>query len=483
MIRARLICYSLGQCLLVLSGAFLIPFIYAAAVQDSGFVPLLIGNVSSAIVGLVLVFLGRKYERDITSREAFLLIFAAWLVISLFGAVPYYFTPHFDSFTDSIFESVSGFTTTGATVLPAVEVLPGSIQLWRHLTQWVGGAGVLLLVLAVLPIIGAGGMQLYRAEFEGARSENLRTRVHETATALWKIYLGLTVAEIVGLRLAGMSTLDAVCHALSTISTGGFSTRTSSIGAFNSVAVEIVITIFVLLSGLSFIQHFRLWTGRRWRAVLSDTEVRAYFAIAVAGTAVITSTLALMTTYGLSRSLRSAVFQVSSIMSNTGFFTTDFQLWPPVAQLTMMALMFIGGSTGSTAGGLKTSRIQLLGSVVNREFRQMTQRRAVVAVRVGTEVIEEKTIRGLLNLIYLAFVVNFVACLCLAALGIDFLGAIASVAACMFNVGPGAAVVIPVVAYAEMPDLAKWVLAICMIAGRVEFYAIFVIFSVSFWKR
>jgi trk system potassium uptake protein TrkH len=343
--------------------------------------------------------------------------------------------------------------------------------------------GIVVLGIAILPLVGHGGMQLYRAEFSGAKSERLKPRITETALSLWKIYVALTAAEFVALRLAGMTWFEAICHAFSTLGTGGFSTRTASIAGFDSPLIEAIIVVFMFLAGVSFILHYRLWVERNPSSLIRDFEFRYYAMIIAAATAVIAAVLIADAGYGPVLALRRALFQVNAIVTTTGFITDDFEVWHPLPQLILLALMFVGGCTGSTAGGMKTSRIVLLARVVDREFKRMVERRGVFAVRVGGTVIAESTIQSLLNLVYLAFVVNFVACLFLAAMGVDVLTSISAVAASMFNVGPGLGGVGPLDNYGGLPAAAKWVLAVCMVAGRLEFYTIIVILTPAFWRK
>jgi trk system potassium uptake protein TrkH len=479
----RTVGHALGQFILALAAIFLVLLVYAVIFGDAGVRPFGVATAVAGGSGFALLRWGGRPPRNAGARQTLLLVVCVWISISLLGAIPFYLSSQFASFTDAFFESASGFTTTGATILPRVEVLPDSIQLFRHFTHWLGGMGVVLLGIAVLPLVGHGGMQLYRAEFSGARSEKLTPRIRETALSLWKIYVGLTLAQIVVLRVAGMTTFEAVCHTFSTLGSGGFSTRTASIAGFNSPIIEYVLVFFMLLAGISFVQHYRLWIERRPQAVISDYEVQAYLGLAAAATLVVGVTLHLTGTAGLERAFRDSLFQVSSIMTTTGFMTADFELWHPFAQLILLMLMFVGGSTGSTAGGLKTSRIVLLMHVVSREFKRMVERRGVFAVRLGGRVVSEETIRALLNLVYLTLLVNFSACLILAAFGVDVLSAITAVAASMFNIGPGLGSVGPAENYGHLPAAVKWVLAACMIAGRLEFYTLLVIFTPAFWRK
>jgi trk system potassium uptake protein TrkH len=280
-----------------------------------------------------------------------------------------------------------------------------------------------------------------------------------------------------------MTPFDALCHTFSTLGTGGFSTRTASIAAFGSPLIEYILIVFMLLAGMSFIQHYRLWIERNAPSFFGDVELRSYLIIAFVSTVLIGIVLGTTGEYAPADGVRHALFQVSSIITTTGFATADFESWHPLPQLILLALMFIGGCTGSTAGGLKTSRILLLGRVVDREFKRMVERRGVFAVRLGGQVIEESTLQSLLNLVYLAFMVNFVSCLALAAMGVDVLTSISAVAASMYNIGPGLGAVGPTEHYGSMPALGKWVLSGCMIAGRLEFYTVLVILTPVFWRR
>jgi trk system potassium uptake protein TrkH len=482
-IRFRLITFVLGQFLAILGLAMLLPLAIAMAYKDGGAFALGLSSFLTASTGGVLAAAGRGRAGELSIREGLLLVVTVWLSVSLFGCLPFYLSPHFPSFTDAFFESASGFTTTGATVLPAVEVLPGSLQFWRCFTHWIGGMGIVVLGVAILPLLGIGGMHLYRAEFSGARSEKLTPRIAETAAALWKIYFAVTFAEFVALRLAGMSSFEALLHSFSTLGTGGFSTRTASIAGFNSALIEWIVIFFMLLGGINFTMQYRLWVERRPRRFFRDIEVRAYLAIVALATAVITVSLLLNNTYGFIAGVRTSMFQVVSIMTTTGFITADFEQWTSVSQLMLLALMFVGGCTGSTAGGLKINRILLLINIVNREFKRMVHRHGVFAVRLRNDVIPETTVQSVLNMVYLSLMLNFAACVLVASTGADVLTSITAVATCMFNVGPGLGSVGPSEHFGHLPAFAKWVLAACMVAGRLEFYTAFVIFTPAFWRR
>jgi trk system potassium uptake protein len=483
-IRLGGVLHIVGLFLLVLGAAMAVPLIYGLAAGAGGVRELALSVAITWAAGAALFFAFRRPATELNVREAALMVSAVWASTGLFGGLPFWFSPHFNGVTDAFFEAASGFTTTGATVLNKVEVLPGALQFWRHFTHWLGGMGIVLLGLAVLPLLGTGGMALYRAEFSGAKSEKLKPRIAETALALWRIYLALTFALYVLLRFAGMSGFEAACHAFSTLGTGGFSTRTASIGGFASPLVEWILIVFMFLAGVNFALQYRLWIERSPRRFFADAEIRAYAMVLAAASLAITLFLVRDAHYPQwGDAFRAAMFQSASILTTTGFATADFERWAPAPQFLLLGLMFAGGCTGSTAGGLKIARVLLLGRVVEREFKRMVERRGVFAIRLGRDVVPENSIQSLLNLVYLTFLFNGVACFIVAATGVDVLTSISAVTACMFSIGPGLGAVGPAEHYGHLPALAKWVLSVCMIAGRLEFYTLLVLLSPSFWRR
>ena len=483
LIRWAAVGFILGQFLLALAVTMLLPIGWGLVFGGGGLEALVWSALVTAACGGSLLAALPRPKRELKQREALALVVLAWFVAAAFGALPFIWSGYFRSVTDAVFESASGFTTTGATILTDVEVLPEPIQLWRCFSHWLGGMGIVLLGIAILPLVGHGGMPLYRAEFSGAKSEKLKPRIAETVMSLYKLYVAFTVAEFFALRLAGMTWFEALCHTFSTLGTGGFSTRNASVGGFNSPAIEWIVILFMLMAGASFVQHYRLFVERRARTFFTDFEVRAYLLIALAAAALIAPTLIWFNGFDAARAIRGAAFQVSSIITTTGFGTENFELWYPLAQMILFGLMFVGGCTGSTAGGLKVARFVLLARVVGREFRRMVERHGVFTVRLGGTVTPETTIQSLLSLIYLAMVVLAVSCLLLSAQGVDLLTSIAASVACMFNIGPGFGTVGPAENYAHLPALSKWVLMVCMVAGRLEFYTLIVLLTPDFWKK
>ncbi len=482
-IRWKGVLELLAYSALALAASLVAPLLVALLEADAGLVPLLGSMLCAAASGGLVLYFCRAQRQEFNHREGILLVVLTWLVAGALGALPFYFSTHFGSFTDAFFESVSGFTTTGATVLSDIESLPRSLLFWRSFTHWLGGMGIILLGIAILPLIGTGGMELYRAEFSGARSGKLKPRIAETATALWRVYAALTATCFLLLMGFGMGPFDAICHTFSTLGTGGFSTRNASVEAFSSPALEVVLSLFMLLAGINFTLHHRCFVERRLRRVLLDRELRLYFGLALGSTMLIALWESALVPERFLGALRHAFFQVASIQTTTGFTSTDFELWTPFSQLLLLALMFCGGCTGSTAGGLKMARIDLLVRVVQREFKRMVERRGVFAVHSNGRSVSEATIQSVLNLVYLAFLVNFFSCILLTALGVDVLTAIAAVAASMFNIGPGLGEVGPTDNYGHFSAAVKWVLSFCMLAGRLEFYSLIVVMSRMFWRK
>lgn len=444
--------------------------------------------------GALMMLAFRKERTEIGTRDGFFIVTAAWVLAAGFGALPYYFEQVFatdavgwagflTSYTDSFFEAASGLTTTGATVLTQIEGQPHGILFWRALTHWLGGMGIIVLGVAILPLLGVGGMQLFKAEVPGPTADKLTPRVAETAKLLWGVYLLLTVAEVLMLKLGGMSLFDSVCHAFATMATGGFSTNNLSIEGFNSVYFDFVIAFFMFLAGANFALHFRFMRGN-YRAPWRDAEFKFYISLTVIMIGIITIFLRATETYPtLFESFRRAAFQVPAIITTTGFTTADFDRWPSFLRILMFALMFVGGMSGSTGGSVKIVRIQLLVKYAYHELLRLIHPRAVIPLRLGPVSVTDPIMRAISNFIvlYLALFVFF--SLVMGALGLDFLTAISSVAATIGNVGPGLAAVGAHQNYAAIPLVGKWVLILCMIIGRLEIYTVLVLFVPTYWRR
>jgi len=463
----------------------------SVALALTGFVSLAYGEPetlaffgSAAIAfGIGLVAYRRtRLERDLTIREGYAVVALSWITVGLAGAIPYLFTGVVRLPSAALFESVSGFTTTGATVFSAVESLPRGILFWRSVTQWLGGMGIVLLGIAILPFLGVGGMQLYRAEVPGPTKERLTPRIRQTATTLWYVYAGLTALQVLLYLFGGMSPFEAVNHAFTTLSTGGFSPRNGSIADYDSAYIHYVTIAFMYLAGINFTLHYQA-TRRRLRYA-QDAEWRFYtVAVLVATAALFVIALRSGVGAGLERTLREALFQATSIATTTGFVTFDYELWGPAAQLLVLLLMFMGGMAGSTAGGMKAMRVRLLLRHGLTELKRCLHPRAVIVARIGSSAIDDRTF-----LRVLAFALSFMGLFAtgtfaLTLLGQDLVTAIGASAASIGNIGPGLGAVGAVDNYGWMGPTAHLVLVFLMLAGRLELFTILLLFHPDLWRR
>ena len=434
-------------------------------------------------VGLAVFFLFRSKDKTVlTHREGMAAVGLSWFLIALAVSFPYVLCGDFNTFADAIFESVSGITTTGATVLGNVEALPKSILMWRALSQWLGGMGIIVLSLAILPFLGVGGMQLYKAEVTGPFRDKLKPRIKDTASVLWKVYLFLTVAMIILLLLGGMDLFNALCHSFAALATGGFSTWNNSVAHYPSAYIQWVIIIFMFLGGASFSLHYAFLKGD-YRAYFRNSEFRFYLGVAVFASLTIAFGL-----YGthydqIELSIRAATFQVVSLMTTTGFASADYELWSFYAQALLVLLLFIGGSGGSTAGGLKCMRIVLLIKYVYHEIYKLVHPRAVRHVKMGNEPVPPDVLSAVSAFCILYLGIFVIASLILTVLGIDLATSFTAVATCMGNVGPGLGRVGPVDNFGGLPALSKWILSVCMLIGRLEIYTVLLLFIPEFWRK
>lgn len=422
-------------------------------------------------------------SEDLSIRESYVIVTSAWLGAAIFGALPYWLAGVTNSPLDAFFESISGFTTTGASIFPDPDMLPKGIQFWRNFSQWLGGMGIIVLVVAVLPFLGVGGMQLFRAEVPGPTPDRLRPRISQTAKILWGVYVGLTAVQVLLLRIGGMNMFDAVTHAFGTLPTGGFSPRTASLGAFQSPYLQYVTIVFMYLAGVNFSLHYRVLTGRA-RSLLADEEWRFYTGLLLMATAIVFTALLLQGTYtSLEEGFRAALFQVVSIGTTTGYSTADYVTWPWITQAVLMLLMFVGGMAGSTGGGMKTLRVLATHKQGIVELRKHLHPRAVMITHVGGKVVPQDVILNILAFMLL-FVGAFVlGSMLLTLVGVDILTAMGASAAAIGNIGPGLAAVGPAANYAWLPAGGKAVLAALMLLGRLEIYTVLVLFHPEFWRR
>ncbi|MDT0632820.1 potassium transporter TrkG [Rubrivirga sp. S365] len=539
----------LGVLLVALGVSLVAPAVVSLAYGEAewwGFA----ATAAASLVGGGALWWAFRPQQELRVREGFAIVALAWLVLSLVGALPWVITGVLAGYTDAFFEVMSGFTTTGATILggattPAIEAVPNGFLFWRSLTHWLGGMGIIVLTIAVLPLLGVGGMQLFKAEVPGPSADKLTPRVTETAKRLWAIYLALTLVEVL-LLLPAMSLFDAVNHAFATMATGGFSTENGSVGQYDSAYIDWVITVFMVLAGMNFALHYQL-LHRNVTAVAKNEELRAYGAII--GLATVLLTLALWAPTGdllfhpvtldgeivteqvaaertdgeavgdelatrdgdraggedigggadlapaevrgrtvvrydsFGDALRYGAFQAASIITTTGFGTADYELWPPLALVVLFALFFVGGMAGSTGGGVKVVRVVLILKNAFRELRQLVHPQAILPIRLDHRVVPEGIMRTVLS--FVVFYVGLIGLgtLIMGALGLDIWSAFSATFSCVGNVGPAFGAMGPTENYTHVPAVGKWVLSLLMMAGRLEIFTVLLLFSPAFWKR
>lgn len=474
----------LGILLMLFSMTQLIPISVSLYDGDGQALSFFMAFLFTLIVGLSMWLPVRRVQQELRFRDGFLVVAMSWLVLSLFGAIPLMLSISSNlELVDAVFESVSGLTTTGATVITNLDGLPRSVLYYRQQLQWLGGMGIIVLAVAVLPMLGIGGMQLYRAETPGPMKDNkLTPRITETAKALWFIYLGLTVTCALAYWFAGMSLFDAVSHSFSTIAIGGFSPYDESIGYFDSTLIESIAIVFMLLAGINFSLHFIAWRNMGMGVYLSDAETRTYFAVLLF-TAALTSALLykLHVVDGPGEALISGVFQAVSIGTTTGFTTEAFYLWPGAIPVILLFSSFVGGCAGSTAGGIKVIRFLLLIKQGNREIKRLIHPNAIIPIKVGGKPLSDKVISAVWGF-FSAYVASFVVIMVILMIsGMDQVTAFSAVAATMNNLGPGMGQVGP--NYAGISDFAKWVLSFAMLLGRLEVFTLLVLISITFWRK
>jgi trk system potassium uptake protein TrkH len=405
-----------------------------------------------------------------------------WTAVGLFGALPFYMGDGYFTFTDAVFESVSGFTTTGASILTNIESLPKGLVFWRSFIQWLGGMGIIVLSVAILPFLGVGGMQLYKAEVPSPVPDKLKPRIRDTAMILWKVYALLSLAQVILLMLGGMNLYDALCHTFTTMPTGGFSTKNSSVAFFGSVYFDCVFIFFMILAGINFSLHYQMLRGNAL-AFWQDSECR-FFIGAVALTTLVVSLNIFGRVYEtIGGALRYGAFQVVSIITTTGYGTADYEQWPVMSQLIILLLMFLGASAGSTGGGMKCLRIMLCFKYCYKELFSLIHPHAVTHIKIAGKPVADDVMRSVLGFLVLYVGLFALSSILLAGLGADFTTSITAVASCIGNIGPGFGMVGPVENYAQIPFLGKWLLIWCMLLGRLEIFTLIILVVPEFWRK
>lgn len=440
--------------------------------------------LSAAIATLVgaTLWAFTRGPTDLTRRDGVGVVTFGWLLSTFLGALPFLLSKTIPDFAGAWFEAVSGLTTTGASVLSDPEHLPRSILLWRALTHFVGGMGILVLCVAILPLLGSGGMQIYRAEVAGPSKDRLTPRIAGTAKLLWGLYLGLNAANIIALKLCGMDWFDSTCHAFATIATGGFSTRAEGIAAYNSAAIEWVLIVFMVLGGTNFALHWRFLRGR-WSAYTRNAEFRLYIGILALASLLIAVNAWSVLPHGPGKTTRSVIFSVVTVMTTTGFGGINFAVWPMFSQYVLLLLMVIGGCAGSTSGGIKVVRVLILFKQIARELKLFIRPQAVYHVKMRHQIVGDDAVNRI-GAFFVIFILIFIAATAaMIAFTPDMLTAVSSVAATLGNIGPGLGAIGPQGNYSIIPATGKVILSLCMLLGRLEFYTMLVLFIPGFWRR
>ncbi|KPM30318.1 Potassium uptake protein TrkH [Croceitalea dokdonensis DOKDO 023] len=462
--------------------------------KDGATLDITMAAVVTMLVGVMAMFYTRGHRKEVKRKEGYIIVTFGWLIMSISGVLPYIFSGAIPNVTNAFFETISGYTTTGASILNDIESLPEGILLWRSLTHWIGGMGIIVLAIAILPLLGIGGMQLFAAEAPGPGGDKLHPRITDTAKRLWYIYVGYTVAETILLKLAGMSFFDAVNHALATLSTGGFSTKNASVAFWNDQPlIQYIIIVFMFLAGTNFVLSYFAFTGKVQR-VLKDEEFRVY-GFFIFGFTLVSGFIVWLQAdvpvsdyhpqiFGAAESgFRHALFQVIAIVTTTGFVTADFTNWTPFLTVFFFGLMFLGGSAGSTSGGIKVMRHLLIIKNGILEFKRTLHTNAIIPVRYNNKTVSEHIVYNIIGFFVLYMLLFIIGALVLGFLGLDFESAIGGSASSLGNVGPALGDLNPVVNFSELPAFGKWWCGFLMLLGRLELFTVLIIMTPYFWKK
>jgi len=473
------ILYVLSGLLFILSASFLFPLLFSISLRDG-----LHFLFAFQMIGMFgLAFLLRHLfpkPTELSLREGFLAVSLTWVLCSLLGALPFMISGAIPSLTDAFFETMSGFTTTGASILTDIEALPRSLLVWRSTTHWLGGMGVIALAVAILPALGVGASQLFKAEAPGPIKEKISPRISETAKLLWIVYLLFSVVETFLLMLGGLDFFESLCTTFGTMATGGFSPRNASIAAYNSPYIDYVVIVFMFLAGANFNLHY--WALRGKITAYRDSEFRFYTSVTLLAVGIIVFARWVAGTLWSESMIRSSLFQTVSVVTTTGFITDDYEAWPLVTQIILLLLMFIGGCTASTGGAIKNVRVYVLFKYLLSELKKVFHPHGVFPVKVRDKSLADSTVSNIVGFIILYILLFVLGVLCMAGMGLDLATSIGSVAATLGNIGPGLGEVGPVDNYSAVPILGKWVLSFMMLAGRLEIFTVLVLLVPRFWR-
>jgi len=470
--------------LLLFNGAFMALTVPLAIADGDGSLKGILLSIGLHLLFGALLYLGNKNSdgRELRARDGFIVVTAGWILMAIFGCLPFILTGSIPSITNAFFETMSGFTTTGASILDDIESLPRSVLLWRSLTQWIGGMGIIVLAVAILPILGIGSVQLFSAEAPGLKLDKIKPRIADTAKRLWFIYMGLTLIETVLLWIGGMSPFDALNHSLTTVSTGGFSTKQASIAYWDSAYIQYVISVFMFLGGTNFILIYWL-INFKFTKLVANEEFRFYAGLTLAFSVLVATALYVKDFYGMEESFRVSLFQVVSIVTTTGFATADYTVWGSGMTMFFFLLLFAGGSAGSTAGGVKMIRHLILFKNSGSELKRQLHPNAILPVRVDGKTVPIETTSSVMAFIIFYIILFALGSILLAAMGVNFETAIGAVATSIGNTGPGINEVSPSSNFNFLPPMAKWELSFLMLVGRLELFTVLILFNPYFWRR
>lgn len=436
----------------------------------------------TAGIGLLLALLGKNSKHQLTRRDGYVLVSFTWMAFSILGMFPFYISGCIPSITNAFFETMSGFSSTGATILDDIEALPHGLLFWRSMMQWIGGVGIIMFTIAILPIFGVNGLQVFAAEASGPTHDKVHPRIGVTAKWIWSIYAGLTCLLTILLMAGGMDWFDSVCHAFSTISTGGFSTKQASIAYYNSPYIEYVLSVFMFVSGINFMLLLLFFT-RKFKKAIHDVELKWYFWSVVFFTVVIAVILYHTQPMGPEEAFRQSLFQVVSLHTSTGFATNDYMLWPAVTWGLLTIVMLMGACAGSTTGGLKCIRMVILAKIARNEFKHILHPNAVLPVRLNKQVVPPTIQATVLAFCFIYAVISIISVLIMMSLGIDFLESVGCVISSIGNMGPGLGETGPAFSWNALPDPAKWLLSFLMLLGRLELFTVLLLFTPEFWRK
>ncbi len=492
-LNSKIIFHLMGL-LLLFNGLFmLVAAVVSGIYKDNATLGITLASITSMFIGIFLMFYTRDHKKEVKRKEGYIIVTFGWLVMSISGMLPYLFSGAIPNITNAFFETISGYTTTGASILDDIEAMPEGILIWRSITHWIGGMGIIVLAIAILPLLGIGGMQLFAAEAPGPNADKLHPRITDTAKRLWYIYVGYTAAETILLKLAGMSFFDAVNHSLSTLSTGGFSTKNASLAYWNdSPLIQYIVILFMFLAGSNFVLSYFAFKGKIQR-VIKDEEFK-YYSIFI----LVFSIIAALVIYYQANvpvsdyhpkvlgtaesSFRHSLFQVIAVITTTGFVSADFTDWTPFLTVFFFGLMFLGGSAGSTAGGIKVMRHLLIIKNGLLEFKRTLHVNAIIPVRYNDKTVKEHFVYNIIAFFVLYMLLFIIGALVLGALGLDFVSAVGGAATSLGNVGPGLGELNPLSNFNELPSLGKWWCGFLMLVGRLELFTVLILFTPYFWK-